>query len=198
MQIFLQDLRYAVRMLLKSRGFTIVAIITLALGIGANTAIFSLVNTAILRPLPIEKPEELVSLNNTGADRIFPSFSYPNYKDIRDRNDVFSSLIAYRFAPLSLSHDGVNERLWGYVVSGNYFETLGVKAARGRTISADDDRSPGAHPVAVLSYKSWQKRFGSAPDIIGRNLLVNGRGYTVIGVAAKGFDGYANCQTTSY
>jgi predicted permease len=189
MQIFLQDLRYAVRMLLKSRGFTIIAIITLALGIGANTAIFSLVNTAILRPLPIEKPEELVSLNNVSVGRTFPSFSYPNYKDIRDRNDVFSSLIAYRFAPLSLSYDGVNERLWGYLVSGNYFETLGVKAARGRTISTEDDRSPGAHPVAVLSYKSWQKRFGSAPDIIGRNLLVNGRGYTVIGVAAEGFDG---------
>ncbi len=189
MQNLLQDLRYAVRMLLKSRGFTIIAIITLALGIGANTAIFSLVNTAILRPLPVERPEELVSLNQTGGGRAFPSFSYPNYRDIRDRNDVFSSLIAYRFAPLSLSHDGVNERLWGYLVSGNYFETLGVKAARGRLISTDDDRLPGAHPVAVLSYKSWQKRFGSAPDMIGRNLLVNGRGYTVIGIAAEGFDG---------
>ncbi len=98
-------------------------------------------------------------------------------------------MIAYRFAPLSLSYDGVNERLWGYVVSGNYFEKLGVKAARGRMISTEDDRSPGAHPVAVLSYRSWQKRFGSAPDIAGRNLLVNGRGYTVIGVAAEGFDG---------
>jgi predicted permease len=189
MQIFLQDLRYGVRMLLKNRSLTIIAIITLALGIGANTAIFSLVNTAMLRPLPIERPEELTSLNNTGAGRTFPSFSYPNYRDLRDRNEVFSDLIAYRFAPLSLSYNGANERLWGYVVSGNYFETLGVKAARGRLISIDDDRSPGAHPVAVLSYKSWQQRFGSAADIVGRELLVNGRGYTVIGVAADGFDG---------
>lgn len=189
MDSLLKDLKFALRRLIKSPGFTFIAVLSLALGIGANTAIFSLVNTAMLRPLPIERPDELVSLNNIGGGRTFSTFSYPNYRDIRDRNDIFSSLIAYRFAPLSLSHDGVNERLWGYVVSGNYFETLGVKAVIGRTISLDDDRSPGAHPVAVLSHKSWQKRFGSAPDIVGRNLLVNGQGYTVIGVAAEGFDG---------
>ncbi|HWC76824.1 MAG TPA: hypothetical protein VG778_05150, partial [Blastocatellia bacterium] len=122
----IQDLRYAVRLLLKNPGFSLIAIVTLALGTGANTAIFSLINSAILRPLPVEKPNQLVALNNTSQARMFPSFSYPNYRDLRDRNTVFSGLLAYRFVPLSLSHDGVNERLWGYEVTGNYFELLGV------------------------------------------------------------------------
>jgi hypothetical protein len=132
-----QDLRYGVRMLLKHKGFTAVAVLSLALGMGANTAIFSLINSALLRPLPIEKPEQLVALNNTAENRMFPSFSYPNYKDFRDRNEVFSGLIGYRYAPLSLSHDGVNERVWSYLVTGNYFEVLGVKAALGQLISED-------------------------------------------------------------
>ncbi|HKG20863.1 MAG TPA: permease prefix domain 1-containing protein, partial [Blastocatellia bacterium] len=138
----LRDMRYGLRMLARTPGFTAIAVVSLALGIGANTAIFSLVNAALLRPLPVERPEQMVSLTNTAEARMFPTFSYPNYKDIRDRNDVFSGLIAYRFAPLSLSYDGVNERLWGYLVSGNYFDVLGVKAARGRMISEDDDRLP--------------------------------------------------------
>lgn len=183
------DLRYGLRMLAKSPGFTAVAVISLALGIGANTFIFSLVNTAMLRPLPVENPEQLVSLTNAAEGRMFPTFSYPNYKDYRDRNDVFEGLIAYRFAPLSLSHDGINERLWGYVVSGNYFEVLGVKAALGRVISPDDDRLPGAHPVTVISHQCWQQRFGSDPGVVGKSLIANGRAYTVIGVAQKGFFG---------
>ncbi|HEV2914378.1 MAG TPA: ABC transporter permease [Pyrinomonadaceae bacterium] len=188
-ETLVRDLRYGLRRLTKSLGFTTVAVLSLALGIGANTAIFSLVNTLILRPLPVENPEELVSLSNVVENRAFPAFSYPNYKDFHDRNDVLESLIAYRFAPLSLSHDGVNERLWGYVVTGNYFEVLGVKAALGRMISPDDDRLPGAHPVAVISYEGWQKRFGADPAIIGKSLIVNGLSYTVIGVAPKGFFG---------
>jgi len=189
MQTLWQDLRYGVRILLKQPAFTLIAVVSLALGIGANTAIFSLVNAALLRPLPVEKADQLVSLNNTAKDRMFPTFSYPNYRDFRDRNDVFSGLFAYRFAPLSLSHDGINERLWGYVVTGNYFEVLGVKAALGRLISADDDISPGAHPVTVLSYRCWRERFGGRQDIVGSDVLVNGRGYTVIGVAQEGFNG---------
>lgn len=185
----IQDLRYGMRMLIKNFGFTVVAVLSLALGTGANTAIFSLVNTLMLRPLPIEKPEQLVSLNNAAEKRMFPTFSYPNYKDFRDRNDVFSGLIAYRYAPLSLSYDGVNERVWGYLVTGNYFEVLGVNAALGRVIATDDDRSPGAHPVTVVSYKYWQQRFGGEPDIIGRDVIVNGRSYTIIGVAPRGFYG---------
>jgi predicted permease len=189
MQTLWQDLRYGVRILLKQPAFTLIAVVSLALGIGANTAIFSLVNAALLRPLPVEKADQLVSLNNTARDRMFPTFSYPNYRDFRDRNDVFSGLFAYRFAPLSLSHDGINERLWGYVVTGNYFEVLGVKAALGRLISADDDVSPGAHPVTVISYRCWLDRFGGRQDIVGSDVLVNGRGYTVIGVAQEGFNG---------
>jgi predicted permease len=184
-----QDLRYAVRMLGKNPGLAVTAVLTLGLGLGANTAIFSLINTALLRPLPVERPDQLVTLNNAAERRMFPAFSYPNYKDIRDRNEVFSSLFGYRFAQLSLSHDGVNERLWGFLVTGNYFETLGVKAALGRVISADDDRSPGAHPVAVVSNKCWRQRFGGDPGVIGKNVIVNGRGYTIIGVAQPGFSG---------
>lgn len=184
-----RDFRYAVRQLVKTPGFAIVAIATLALGIGANSAIFSLVNTALLRPLPIANPDELVALDNIIAGRSFTLFSYPNYRDLRDRNDAFSGLIAYRFTPLSLSHDGINERTWGYVVTGNYFETLGIKAARGRLLTPEDDRFPGGHPVAVLSYSGWKKRFGGAEDVIGRQILVNGQGYSVVGVAPEGFDG---------
>jgi predicted permease len=184
-----QDARYAVRMLGKNPGFAVIALLTLGLGIGANTAIFSLINTALLRPLPVERPDRLVTLNNGAERKMFPAFSYPNYKDFRDRNDVFSGLMGYRFAQLSLSHDGVNERLWGFLVTGNYFETLGVKAALGRVISAEDDQGAGAHPVAVVSYKCWRQRFGGEPDVIGKNVIVNGQSYTIIGVAQPGFSG---------
>src|SRR6476660_6694389 len=134
-----QDLRYGVRMLLKKKSFTVIAVLSLALGTGANTAIFSLINTVLLRPLPIANPQQLVTLNNTAENHTFPSFSYPNYKDFRDRNEVFSGLVGYRFTPLSISHDGVNERVWGFEVTGNYFDVLGVEAALGRTLSVDDD-----------------------------------------------------------
>jgi predicted permease len=184
----IQDLRYGIRLLLKRPGFCLVALFSLALGTGANTAIFSLVNTVLLRPLPVEKPEQLVALNNT-ARQTFPSFSYPNYKDFRDRNDVFAGLIAYRFAPLSLSHDGVNERVWGYEVSGDYFDVLGVKAALGRTILPDDDRIQEQRPVTVLSHKCWQRRFGGDPSVIGKEIIVNGGSYKIIGVAPQGFFG---------
>ena len=189
MSTFWQDVRYAWRMMSKKPGFSLTAIITLALGIGANTAIFSLVNTALLRPLPVARPEQLVSLNNVTERRLFATFSYPNYKDLRDRNDVFADLIAYRFAPVSLSYAGINERLWAYVVSGNYFALLGVNAAVGRMISPADDQQAGAHPVTVVSYQYWQRRFGGAQDIIGSNVIVNGRSYTIIGVAPQGFYG---------
>ncbi len=185
----IQDFRYGVRMLLKQPGFTTVAVLSLALGIGANTAIFSLINTVMLRPLPIQGPERFVALNSTAENRGFPTFSYPNYRDLRDRNEVFSGLIAYRFLSLNLSNDGVNERLWGYAVSGNYFEALGVKAMLGRAISPADDRTPGAHPVAVVSHKYWRRSLGAASDGIGKELIVNGRSYTVIGVAPQGFIG---------
>jgi macrolide transport system ATP-binding/permease protein len=185
----LQDLRYGVRMLLKNKGFAAVAVLSLALGTGANTAIFSIVNAGFLRPLPISEPEQLVALNNVADNRPFPTFSYPNYKDFRDRCDAFSDLIAYRFTSLSLSHDGQNDRLWGYEVSGNYFEALGIQAAIGRLISVDDDRIKGASPVSVISFKCWRQRFGGTSEVVGKNVIVNGRGYTIIGVAPPDFFG---------
>ncbi len=184
-----QDVRFGVRMLRKRPGFTFIAILTLSLGIGANTAIFSLVNTALLRPLPIAQPERFIALSNAAAGRMFPTFSYPNYQNLRDRTEVFDGLLAYRFAPLSLSHDGVNERLWGYIVTGNYFDVLGLKPARGRLISLGDDRTRGGHPVTVISHQCWQQRFGGSAEIIGKEVIVNGRNFTIIGIAPPGFSG---------
>src|SRR5262247_258692 len=185
-----KDLRLGVRMLLKQPGFTLVAVMILALGIGANTAIFSLVNTILFRHLPVREPQRLVSvfptIQRTGEPQ---SFSYPNYVDVRDRNDVLSGLLAYQMMAVSLSRNGHNEIIWGYLASGNYFEMLGVKAALGRTFTPEDDRTPGAHPVAVLSYASWQKRFGADRNIVGQTVLLNNQSYTIIGVAPPRFNG---------
>jgi putative ABC transport system permease protein len=185
-----QDLRYGARMLAKNPGFTLIAVLTLALGIGANTAIFSLVNTILFRPLPVREPQRLVSVFPTILRTHEPqNFSYPNYVDVRDRNDVLTDLAAFAFAAMSLSRNGNNEIIYGYLASGNYFELLGVKAALGRTFTKDDDRTPGAHPVAVLSYAGWQKRFGADRNIVGQTVLLNNRSYTIIGVAPPGFNG---------
>ena len=185
-----RDVRYGLRGLLKRPGFTAIAVITLALGIGANTAIFSLVNTVLLRPLPVHHPEQLVAVYGTlhnGAD--YTIQSYLNYKDYRDRNDVFSGLMAYRFAPMSVSHEGRNERVWGYLVSGNYFDVLGVQPFLGRYFVPEEDKTPGSHPVAVISYAYWQKRFASDRGIAGQALTLNGHVFTIIGVAPEGFNG---------
>ena len=190
MRSLINDIRYGLRNFVKRPGFTTIAIVTLALGIGANTAIFSLVNTVLLRPLPVPHPEELTEVYGTfhnGAD--YTIQSYLNYKDYRDRNDVFSGLIAYRFAPMSISHESRNERIWGYLVSGNYFDVLGVQPFLGRYFTPEEDRTPGAYPLAVISYGCWQKRFASDRGIVGRALSLNGRTFTVIGVAPQGFNG---------
>ncbi len=125
-----KDISYAIRSLLKRPGFVSIAVITLALGIGANTAIFSLVNAVLLRSLPVERPSEVVSVAVRGKDDSMSAFSYPNYRDFRDRNEALSGLLVYRFVPLSLSRSGANERVWGFEVSGNYFDVLGVKRSR--------------------------------------------------------------------
>ena len=186
----MQDLRFGVRMLLKKPGFTFVAVLTLGLGIGANTAIFSLVNTVLLRPLPIARPEQVVTPNfGTSGHGVFPLIGYPEYTDYRDRNQSLAGLAAMGLAQVGLSNNGINERILGLHVTGNYFSLLGVGAALGRVITPDDDRTPGAHPVVMLSYQCWQQRFGADPQIVGRSLLISGRKFTVIGVAPKGFDG---------
>ncbi|HEX6650250.1 MAG TPA: ABC transporter permease, partial [Pyrinomonadaceae bacterium] len=189
MDFLIKDIRYAIRGLIKRPGFVAIAVITLALGIGANTAIFSLVNAVLLRSLPVERAGEIVSVAVRGKDDSMSAFSYPNYKDFRDHNDVLSGFLVYRFIPLSLSRSGVNERIWGYEVSGNYFDVLKVKAIRGRTFLPEEDQTKLTNPVAVLSYDSWQRRFGGDPNIVGREVLLNNHQFHVIGIAPEGFKG---------
>ena len=186
MNTLLQDVRYALRMLVKSPGFTVVAVLTLALGIGANAAVFSVVNALILRPLPVERPSELVFLENTPSG---PSHSFPNYRDLRDRNQTFAGLVGYRMAPMELETDRGAERIWGYLATGNYFDVLGLKPALGHFFNQNDDVNPGASPYAVLSYGSWQARFGGDPAIVGKTIRINRLPYTVFGVAPRDFHG---------
>src|SRR3982751_2740718 len=187
MDTFLQDIRYGWRQMLKRPMFTALAIISMALGIGANAAIFSLIETVLLRPLPVKEPAQLIAVDGTlpnGTD--FTLQSYPNYKDYRNRAQSFSGLLAYRFVVASVSHNGVNERAWGYVVSGNYFDVLGVKPMLGRAFVPEEDRTPGSHPVVVLSHGCWKKRFAADPGAVARTLLINNRPFTIIGVAPEG------------
>ncbi len=163
-----QDLRYGARMLLKQPGFTLIAVVTLALGIGANSTIFSLVNALLLRPLPVERPDQLAAVFTSDySSGDYGASSYPDYVDFRDRNEVFSGLVAYQPRPFSLSVDGVNERAFGEVVSGNYFSVLGVKPALGRGFLLEEDRTPGARPVVVISHKLWQGRCWPAGSRLG-------------------------------
>lgn len=189
LETLLQDMKYGMRQLLRTPGFTLTAVLTLALGIGANTAAFSAVSAVFLRPLPVNAPEEIVSFRNAGANSMFNAFSYPNYRDLRDQNQVFSEVILYRFAPVAVAHEGTSERVWCYLVSGNYFPGLGLRPSMGRLLTPEDDVDPGGHPVAVVGYESWQKRFGGRPDIVGREIIVNGRSYSIVGVGPRGFAG---------
>ncbi|HMG36955.1 MAG TPA: ABC transporter permease [Blastocatellia bacterium] len=189
METLIQDIRFGVRRLVKSPGFAFIAIVSLALGVGANAAIFSLVNTVMLRPLPIANPSQVVAVGVRAKNDSMSALSYPNYVDLRDRNDVLSGLIVERFAPISLSRDGNNERMWGYLVSGNYFDVLGVNAFKGRTFAPDEDRTKLTHPVAVIGYGCWQRRFGGDPDLVGKEILLNDHPFRVIGIAPPGFAG---------
>ena len=188
-----QDVNFALRTFAKSPLFGAVAILSVAFGIGANTAIFSLTDQILVRMLPVKDPEQLVMLSavgqhyggNAGANRI----SYPMYQDFRDHNTVFSGMFCFREVDMSLSYGGRTERIAGEVVSGNYFRVLGISAAIGRLFTASDDQYQGGHPVAVLSYGYWQRRFAGDPAIIGRKLEINGYPYTVVGVSQPGFSG---------
>lgn len=180
-----KDLVYTVRLLRRSPGFTWTAILSLALGIGANTVVFSVLNALVLKPLPVAEPERIYFVNNSGR----PPNSFPNYRDIRDRNAVFESLFSYRIIQTALDNNNSTNRVWGYLVTGNYFATLGIKPALGRFITAAEDAHPNASPYAVLSYTAWQNRFGSDPGIAGKDIRINGRPYMVLGVAPRGFHG---------
>src|SRR5262245_61917329 len=184
-----QDLRYGARMLLKHPGFTCVAALTLALGIGANTAIFSLIDAVLLKSLPVNTPERLALLGRARDGKTVTQFPYRTYKQIRDQNEVLSGLLAWHPLRLSVSVDNQPEPLAGQLVSGNYHAVLGVNAALGRTISPDNDRAPGESPVCVISHNYWRRRFAGDPAVVGKTIHIGGAPFTIIGVTPPEFFG---------
>ncbi len=181
------DLRYAVRSLLKTPAFAAMAIVSLALGIGANTAVFSVVNALVLEPLPITQPDRVFFVQ---GNRGHASMSFPNYRDLRDRTTSLDGLIGYRVSPINLETGAsAPVRTWGYLATGNYFDVLGIKPALGRFFNQDDDRARGQAPNAVLSYDCWLGRFGGDRAIIGRTVRLNRTPFTIVGVAPRGFRG---------
>lgn len=191
-----QDIRYGLRVLAKNPAFAAVAILTLALGIGANTAIFTIVNAVLLNPLPVRDASHLVQLDTTDKKLIVTvanatrlGVSFANYQDYARQADVFSGLAAYEFALLTLTGRGEPKQFQSALVTANYFDVLGVPAFLGRTFAPGEDKNPGGDSVAVLSYGLWQREFGADPSLVGKSLTLNGHAYTVIGVAPKGFKG---------
>src|SRR5580698_253490 len=189
----LNDIRYAIRTFPKSPIFVAVSVLSLALGIGANTAIFTLIDQVLLRLLPVKDPQQLVLLwgrgqhygSNNGPNKL----SYPMYEDFRDKNEVFSGMFCRDDWEFSLNFEGKTERISGELVSGTYFPVLGVGAALGRVFDPSDDKTPDGEPYAVLSYRYWVRRFAADPRVIGKKLILNGYPYTVVGVSQSGFDG---------
>ncbi|HZR26805.1 MAG TPA: ABC transporter permease [Vicinamibacterales bacterium] len=195
MSTFLQDLKYGARLLLKSPAFTIVAALSLALGIGANTTIFTLVNAVLLNPLPVEDPAQLVSVwttdeRNQNSALGFLQLSPANFADLRDKNEVFSGLTAHAGLPLNISGGtGEPQQVFGEIVTGNFFSVLGAKPLIGRGFLPDEDQTPGAKLVCVLGYGEWQTRFGGDTSIVGRTISIDNQQFTVVGVMPKGFKG---------
>jgi len=184
---FIQDLRYAVRMLLKSRGFTVVALLTLALGIGANTALFSIVNGVLLNPLPYPHPEQLVTIHESKPNFRTGSISYPNFLDWQKDNHTFSAFAVHRQTSFDLIGLGDAEQVTAEFITPDFFSILGVHPVIGRDFSSSDDKV-GAAPVVLISEGFWKRKFGSAPDILGKTLTLDGRGFTVTGVIPTAFD----------
>jgi predicted permease len=192
-----EDLRYGLRALAKNRGFTAVCVLSLALGIGANATIFTLVNAILLRPLPVHDPARLAALYT--IDSRNPGFwgcSYPNYQDYRDRNQVFSSLLVYTGVGLNLTGGPAPRLVMGQLASANYFSTLGVNPVLGRTFMPEEDTSAAASPVAVIGYRFWRREYGGDPAVLSRTVNLNGRPYAIIGVAPEGFDGLNTLTAT--
>jgi len=186
-----QDIRYGLRILRKSPGFTCVAVLTLALGIGANTTMFSLADALLFRPFPVAEPSGLVALmrQKVGQADYYSSFSYPDYQDFRGQTKVLSGLAAYSSVTVSITINGEASRINGEIVSGNYFAVLGISPALGRAFLPEEDRGEGVHPVIVLSADFWRRRFNADRAILGRSLTLNGHNFSVIGVAPAGFHG---------
>jgi predicted permease len=188
-ETIINDFRYGAKMLWKSKGVTIVALVSLAVGIGANSAIFSLVNSILLRPRAVSQPEQLVELYVGEGDQPYQSTSYPSYLDLRDHNEVLTGLAAYKIFQLKLGGAGDVEEIWGEAVSGNYFDVLGVTPLKGRTFFPDEDLVPGKNPVAVIGHSLWQRRFNSDPDIVGKTVTINDHELTVVGIAPPQYTG---------
>ena len=190
MASFIQDLRLGFRLLVRQRGFAAVAVLVLAFGIGANTAVFTLVDALVLKPRPGVPDHELTGVYSRDRTRpdAYRSFSYPNYVDLRDRQDLFASLTGHTFALVGQTEGDQTRRIFANLVTRNFFDTFGVRLVRGRTFTAEEER-PGADlPVTILSYDAWQ-RMGGGDDAVGRTLKLNGRDFTVVGVAPRGFGG---------
>ena len=185
----LADVRYALRWLLRSPGFTLVAVLSLAIGIGFNTALFSIVDAELFRPRGIDQPDRVVDVYTRGADGDqYSTNSYPDYLDYRDRNHVFSGLAGFSPAIAAIKAPASSRMALAETVTGNYFQVLGVNAAIGRTLLPEDDK-PGAPRVTVLSYRAWKRDFGGSPDAIGRTLLIHGQPYTIVGVIDRRYQG---------
>jgi predicted permease len=197
MHSLMQDLRFSLRQIRRSPGFMVTAMLTLALGVGANTAIFSLLDQALLRSLPVRDPGQLVILSTTGeaweghsSDHgagVEKSFSYPMYRDLRDRGTAFDGLIATAPTGIGIARNNASDLADAEIVSGNYFSVLGVPAAQGRLLTANDDTTPGGNPVVVLSYHYWNTHLGSDAHAVGQTLSINGQPFQIIGVSAPEF-----------
>ena len=185
MENLIKDLRYAFRSLVKRPGFTIVAVLTLALGIGINTTVFSLANSVFLRQLPVASPQNLVWIFSDRDN----STSYPEYLEYQQQTELFDGVMAYQWVGLNLGSTSQSERVEGTLVSGNYFDVLGVKAELGRTFLPDEDKTPGASPVAVISHNLWEHRFNSDATVVGKSMVLNGVQFTIVGVAPRDFVG---------
>ncbi len=195
MSQLLADLRYTLRTLRRVPLFTTVAVLSMAFGIAANTAVFTLLDQVILRKLPVSHPAELVQVDARGMENFSggmgdgTELSYPMYRDLRDENTVFAGMFCRAQTSLHVGHNGRTEQVAGELVSGSFFPLLGVQPAIGRLFTADDDRTPGGHPVAVLGFAHWRSRFNGDPAIVGRSITVNGQSLEVIGVVQQGFEG---------
>jgi putative ABC transport system permease protein len=191
LETWVQDVRFAARLLRKSPLFTVTATLSLAIGIGANTTIFSLANALLMRPLPeIADPSRVVDLGRTTNGQGFDTVSYHYYRSVRERTSTLSNLYAYREpTPMSLGGRAFAERIYGTMVSGSYFPTLGTRAVVGRLLNELDDVTMGAHPVAVISYELWERRFEANPGIEGQAITLNGHSFAVVGVVPRGFQG---------
>ncbi len=190
MENVIKDVRYGVRMLLKNPGVTLVAVITLALGIGANAAIFSAVSAFLMRPLSVPHPSDVVRPLEIAEDRgVTDEFSYPDFLDYREQSTSFTGLAAEDMLQVAIDAENQNDVIWGQVVSSNYFDVLEVKPVLGRTFLPDEDKTPGANAVVVLGHSFWQRRLASDPNIVGKTVQLNNRAYQVIGIASESFVG---------